>query len=118
MKISKVLPFILVVIWFEFRVTGTAITGQSYDETFVTDENGEIYIENLRIGTYTVTELNVAERYIAPADVTVSVEAGKTVEVQKVLHESHQIQMLPKAILHLKLLIIASLLITLPVRKG
>lgn len=63
---------------FEFRVTGTTITGQDYDETFVTDANGEIFIENLRIGEYTVTELNVADRYIAPADVTVSVETNGT----------------------------------------
>lgn len=63
---------------FEFRVTGTTITGQDYDETFVTDENGEIFIENLRIGEYTVTELNVADRYIAPADVTVSVVTNGT----------------------------------------
>lgn len=63
---------------FEFRVTGTSITGQSYDETFVTDANGEILIENLRIGEYTVTELNVADRYITPADVTVSVETDGT----------------------------------------
>lgn len=63
---------------FEFRVTGTTITGQDYDEIFVTDENGEILVENLRIGEYTVTELNVADRYIAPADVTVSVETNGT----------------------------------------
>ena len=66
---------------FEFRVTGKTITGQSYDEIFVTDANGRIHIENLRIGTYTVTELNVADRYIAPDDVTVSVETGKITEV-------------------------------------
>lgn len=66
---------------FKFRVYGTDITGHYYDETFVTDENGEILIENLRIGTYTVTELDVADRYITPADVTVSVETGNTAVV-------------------------------------
>lgn len=37
---------------FSFR-----ITGENYDVVFTTDANGEIFIENLRIGKYTVTEV-------------------------------------------------------------
>lgn len=39
---------------FSFRVTGS----NGYSEVFVTDENGEIFIENLRIGDYTVSEVS------------------------------------------------------------
>lgn len=38
---------------FSFRVTGT-----DYDQTFKTDKNGEIFIEGLRIGEYTVSEVS------------------------------------------------------------
>lgn len=38
---------------FSFRVTGT-----DYDKTFKTDKNGEIFIEDLRIGEYTVSEVS------------------------------------------------------------
>lgn len=41
----------------QFRVTGTAKTGQSYDQTFTTDANGTITISNIRIGDYKVTEV-------------------------------------------------------------
>lgn len=38
---------------FAFRVTGA----NGYDMTFETDKNGEIVIEGLRIGEYTVSEV-------------------------------------------------------------
>ena len=41
----------------QFRVTGTAKTGQSYDQTFTTDAKGTITISNIRIGDYKVTEV-------------------------------------------------------------
>lgn len=41
----------------QFRVTGTAKTGQSYDKIFTTDANGTITISNIRIGDYKVTEV-------------------------------------------------------------
>lgn len=60
---------------FAFRITGA----NGYDETFVTDENGEIHVE-LRVGDYTVSEVsNEASRgYVLPADKTVTVLADKT----------------------------------------
>ena len=45
----------------QFRVTGTAKTGQSYDQTFTTDANGNITISNLRIGDYKVTEVKTGK---------------------------------------------------------
>lgn len=39
---------------FSFRVTGA----NGYSEIFTTDEKGEIFIENLRIGDYTVSEVS------------------------------------------------------------
>ena len=45
----------------QFRVTGTAKTGQSYDKTFTTDAKGTITISNLRIGDYKVTEVKTGK---------------------------------------------------------
>ena len=47
---------------FSFRVTGA----DGYDQTFKTDKNGEIFIEGLRIGEYTVSEVsdNASAGYI------------------------------------------------------
>ena len=45
----------------QFRVTGTAKTGQSYDRTFTTDAKGTITISNIRIGDYKVTEVKTGK---------------------------------------------------------
>ena len=45
----------------QFRVTGTAKTGQSYDQTFTTDAKGTITISNIRIGNYKVTEVKTGK---------------------------------------------------------
>ena len=45
----------------KFRVTGTAKTGQSYDQTFTTDAKGTITISNIRIGDYKVTEVKTGK---------------------------------------------------------
>lgn len=60
----------------QFRVTGTAKTGQSYDKTFTTDAKGTITISNLRIGDYKVTEVKTGKTvgYIT--------ENGKDLEVK------------------------------------
>ena len=65
---------------FTFRVTGV----NGYDSTFTTDKNGEISVEGLRIGEYTVSEVsdNVSAGYILPADKKVSVKVGETVEIE------------------------------------
>lgn len=65
---------------FSFRVTGAG----GYDQTFKTDKNGEIYIEGLRIGEYTVSEVNdsVSAGYILPADKQATVKVGATTIVE------------------------------------
>ena len=69
---------------FSFRVTGKAVTGQEYDQTFVTDKDGRIEVKDLRIGTYTVSEIadEMTVRYTLPADQTVEITADNTAEVE------------------------------------
>ena len=64
---------------FSFR-----ITGENYDEVFKTDANGEIFIENLRIGKYTVTELEdeVSAGYKRPDPVEIELVADETLTVK------------------------------------
>ena len=65
---------------FSFRVTGA----NGYDQTFKTDKHGEIYIEGLRIGEYTVSEVNdsVSAGYILPADKQATVKVGATTIIE------------------------------------
>ena len=65
---------------FSFRITGA----DGYDQTFKTDKKGEIYIEGLRIGEYTVSEVNdsVSAGYILPADKQATVKVGATTIVE------------------------------------
>lgn len=64
---------------FSFRVTGT-----DYDKTFTTDKNGEIFIEDLRIGEYTVSEVSdkASAGYILPADKQATIQVDATTVVQ------------------------------------
>ncbi len=64
---------------FSFRVIGN----NGYDQTFITDKNGEIFIEGLRIGEYTVSEVSdkASSGYVLPADQKVTVRTGETVAV-------------------------------------
>lgn len=64
----------------QFRVTGTAKTGQSYDKTFTTDAKGTITISNIRIGDYKVTEVKTGKAvgYITPANQTIEVKSNAT----------------------------------------
>lgn len=65
---------------FSFRVTGA----NGYSEIFTTDEKGEIFIENLRIGDYTVSEVSdgASAAYVLPADKTASVFEGAVTVVE------------------------------------
>lgn len=65
---------------FSFRVTGV----NGYDKTFTTDRNGEIFIEDLRIGEYTVSEVSdkASAGYILPADKQLTIKVGATTIVQ------------------------------------
>lgn len=65
---------------FSFRVTGPNV----YVGVFTTDKNGEIIIENLRIGEYVVSEVSdgVSSAYVLPADKTASVFEGAVTKVE------------------------------------
>ena len=56
---------------FSFRVTGP----NGYVGVFTTDKNGEIIIDDLRIGEYVVSEVSdgASSAYVLPADKTASV---------------------------------------------
>ena len=63
----------------QFRVYGTALTGQTYDKTFTTDALGNITVPDLRIGNYTVEEVTKGiVGYITPDSQNVTVEYSKT----------------------------------------
>lgn len=68
----------------------TGING--YDQTFKTDKNGEILIEDLRIGEYTISEVsdNASAGYILPADkqATVKVDSTTIVEMHNELRDT------------------------------
>ena len=63
---------------FSFRVIG-----KDYDQTFKTDKNGEIVIDGLRIGEYTVSEVSdkASAGYILPADQKVTIKTDETATV-------------------------------------
>ena len=65
---------------FSFRVTGV----NGYDKTFTTDRNGEIFVEDLRIGEYTVSEVSdkASAGYILHADKQLTIKVGATTIVQ------------------------------------
>ena len=73
---------------FAFRITGA----NGYEIILETDENGEIFIEGLRIGDYTVSEMNnfASSMYVLPDDKTATVKSGATtiVEIHNVVRET------------------------------
>lgn len=57
------------------------VRGDNYNETVTTNSNGEIEIKNLKVGTYTITEI-VSDEYEAQKSQTVTVENGKTATIK------------------------------------
>ena len=59
------------------------IVGDDYDKTFKTDAKGQIYIEGLRVGKYTITEVedSLSAGYKRPAPVEVELVADETLTV-------------------------------------
>lgn len=60
------------------------ITGENYSEVFTTDENGEIYVEGLRLGTYVITEVedSASAGYKRPDPVTIELVENETLTVK------------------------------------
>lgn len=65
---------------FSFRITGS----DGYDKTFKTDKNGEILIEDMRIGKYEVSEVsdNASAGYILPDNQTVEIKYNETAVIK------------------------------------
>ena len=59
-----------------FRVTGNGV-----DTTVQTGTDGTIIVPNLKVGSYTVTELDVPDQYVQPKTQTVTVKANETATV-------------------------------------
>ena len=62
------------------------ITGNGVDQVVQTGPNGEIQIDNLKPGDYTITELS-EDRYVPQDSKTVTIQAGQvtTVEFSNIL---------------------------------
>ncbi|MGF7002539.1 hypothetical protein M2149_000928 [Lachnospiraceae bacterium PFB1-21] len=56
------------------------ITGNGIDKTVTTDKNGQIFLADLKPGSYTITEL-MEERYANNESKTIQINAGKTTSV-------------------------------------
>ena len=65
---------------FTFKVEGVTATGEQFSKEYVTDDNGEIHIEGLRVGDYVISEVSndASAKYVLPDKVTVTVLEGKT----------------------------------------
>ena len=59
-----------------FRVLGNGV-----DTTVQTGTDGTIIVPNLKVGSYTVTELDVPDQYVQPKSQTVTVKANETATV-------------------------------------
>lgn len=57
------------------------VTGKNYDQTATTNDAGELLLENLLPGTYTVTEQDAPERYAPQQPKTITVKADAVAEV-------------------------------------
>lgn len=68
----------------KFTVTGRSVTGIPFNQEFVTDENGEIFIEGLPIGVYRVQEIgsDLTEGYVLSKAQTVFIAQDKVAEVE------------------------------------
>jgi len=66
-----------------FLVVGKTYSGQIYEEVFQTDASGEIMIENLRCGEYTISEIADSEnvQYVLPEAQTVTIQNDETTNV-------------------------------------
>ena len=60
-----------------FHIFGTAKNGVEINETVYTDKEGKFLMDNLIVGTYTIEEIEMPDRYIAQEPKTVEVIANE-----------------------------------------
>lgn len=68
----------------EFKITGTSLTGEKFETIYKTNENGEIFIDEVLAGEYTIEELlgDINVGYVIPDSQKIIVENDKTAEVE------------------------------------
>lgn len=68
----------------EFKITGTSLTGEKFEAIYKTNENGEIFIDEVLAGEYTIEELlgDINVGYVIPDSQKIIVENDKTAEVE------------------------------------
>lgn len=67
---------------FKFKVVGP-----DYDKTLTTDDNGKIKINNLKMGKYTITEIDAPARYVANSSQTITLTTSDTSQTKKFYNE-------------------------------
>lgn len=66
---------------FEFLIEGISEAGTEISITAKTDKDGIIRIPVIRTGTYTISEINLPERYVVPEPQEITITNNETVEV-------------------------------------
>lgn len=64
-----------------FHLYGTADIGVKVDEYATTSATGDLNFNNLYVGTFTIEEVDVPDRYVIPEKQTVTIEEGKVTSV-------------------------------------
>lgn len=67
-----------------FKISGTSKTGEYFERIYTTNEKGEIYIDEILAGEYTIEELknDVNKSYLIPKSKTITVENDRITEVE------------------------------------
>lgn len=66
---------------FEFLIEGISEAGTEISITAKTDKDGIIRIPVIRTGTYTISEINLPERYVVPEPQEITITNNETVEI-------------------------------------
>lgn len=64
----------------KFNITGTSDAGENVNETVTTDSTG-VASASLPVGSYTITELNVPDKYISPESKTVKILKSEITDI-------------------------------------
>ena len=67
---------------FEFLIEGISEAGTEISITAKTDKDGIIHIPVIRTGTYTISEINLDERYVVPEPQVITITNNETAEVK------------------------------------
>lgn len=64
-----------------FGLKGNSVSGESVEIYATSDKDGKVYFENVPIGTYKLFEKDTPSKYVAPAELSVTVKWNETVQV-------------------------------------